>query len=218
MLVIGDSLGFTAAFPPPNAAERPGYISSIASAAVPACGLLNVVGYTAVDVENDRPDSFGLCATQASRELQELARHPNWMMVFSGGWEHLPWIAPGAAAPIPARSPEMRQTILGELVRRGNGAIAIGTRTAFVTWVCPSGVTPTRSGDYVTWYDDILRDAARAVPGALVVEPTGRVCLGGDPAAQPTPEKDAAFGGGYHPVDKRWLWQEWIGPILYANS
>lgn len=218
MLVTGDSLGFTAAFPPPTAAERPGYISRIASAAVPACGLLSVPHFTPVDVENDHPDSFGLCATQESREIAGLRARPSWMVVFSGGWEYLPWIAPGATTPFAARSPEMRQSILNELIRRANAATSIGTRTAYVAWVCPSGVTPSRAGDYANWYNDILRQAARTVPGAIVVEPTDRVCVGGDAAGQPTPEKNAAFAGGYHPADKRWLWQEWIGPILFANS
>ncbi|MBS1838292.1 MAG: hypothetical protein JST64_11435 [Actinobacteria bacterium] len=177
-----------------------------------------MAGFRPVDVEHDGPDYFGLCSTQAAREALSLANHTNWMVLFSGGWEHLPWIPPGSTTPLAARSPEMRQAILNELVRRGNAAIAVGTRTAFVAWVCPEGVTPTRSGDYVSWYDDILRDAARIVPGALVVEPTDRVCVGGNAAGPPTPEKDAAFKGGYHPEDKRWLWREWIGPILYANS
>lgn len=218
MLVVGDSLGFTAAFPPPNATERPWYLSRVDVAAVPACGLLSSAGWTAVDVENDRPDSFGLCPTQALREIGGLRRHPNWMVMFSGGWEHLPWIPPGATTPLAARSPEMRTAIFDELVRRASGALAIGTRTAFVTWVCPAGVTPTRSGDYVIWYNDILREVTRTVPGTIVIEPTDRVCVNGDAAGMPTAEKNAAFGGAYHPQDKAWLWQVWLGPVLIANS
>lgn len=218
VLVAGDSLGFTAAFPLANRAERPGYITRIDVAAVPACGLLSSASWTPVDVENDRPDSFGMCSTQAIREIGGLRKHPNWFVMFSGGWEHLPWIPPGGTTPLTARSPEMRAAILIELVRRANGATGVGTRTAFVAWVCPAGVTPTRAGDYVNWYNDILREAARIVPGAIVVEPTDRVCVGGDAAGLPTPEKNAAFGGAYHPQDKRWLWQDWIGPILLANS
>lgn len=218
VLVVGDSLGFTAAFPAPNASERPDYISRIDPAGVLACGLLSSAGYTPIDVENDRPDSFGMCWSQPIREIDGLRRKPNWMVMFSGGWEHLPWIPPGGTQPLVARSPEMRQAILYELVRRGNGAFAAGTRTAYVAWVCPAGVTPSRAGDYALWYNDILREAARAVPGAIVVEPSDRVCIGADAAGMPTPEKNAAFGGAYHPVDKRWLWRDWIGPILYANS
>lgn len=218
VLVVGDSLGFTAAFPPPNATERPWYLSRVDVAAVPACGLLSSAGWTAVDVENDRPDSFGMCPTQALREIGGLRRHPNWMVMFSGGWEHLPWIPPGATTPLAARSPEMRTAIFDELVRRASGALAIGTRTAFVTWVCPAGVTPTRAGDYVAWYNDILREVTRTVPGTIVIEPTDRVCVNGDATGMPTAEKNAAFGGAYHPQDKAWLWRVWLGPVLIANS
>lgn len=218
VLVVGDSLGFTAAFPAPNAAIRPGYIAWIQPAAVLACGLLNEAGFTPVDVEHDGPDAFGLCHSQAGLEAAGLAKHPNWMVVFSGGWEHIPWIPPGGTAPYGARSPQMRQAILAELIRRANAAAWVHARTAFVTWVCPSGVTPSRAGDYAGWYNSILREAAAAVPGAIVIEPTDRVCVGGDATGRPTAEKDAAFGGEFHPHDQRWLWQEWLGPVLYANS
>lgn len=218
MLVVGDSTGFTASFPLPNSAERPGYVTRIETAAVLSCGVLSVLGYTAVDVENDGADAFGLCHLQAQKELSGLATRPNWMVLFSGGWEHLPWLPPGATEPLPARSPELRAAILNELVRRANGAASFGTRTAFVAWACPSGVSPTRTGDYIKWYNDILSEAVGSVPGSMVVWPTERVCAGGDPAGFPTGEKNAAFADGYHPVDKRWLWQDWLGPAIHGQS
>lgn len=214
VLVVGDSTGFTASFPLPNKDDRPGYISRIESAAVLSCGLLSVSGWRADDVENDGADAFGLCGVQASKELQGLQQRPTWMVVFAGGWEHLPWFAPGAASPLPARSPELRAAMRDELLRRANGALSVGTRTAFVAWACPSGTTDTRKGEYTYWFNDLLREVAAAVPGAMVIEPTPRVCANGDSAGFPTQEKDAAFGAGYHAVDKRWLWQEWLGPAL----
>lgn len=214
VLVVGDSTGFTASFPLPNQNERPGYISRIESAAVLSCGLLSVSGWRADDVENDGADAFGLCNQQAAKELQGLQQRPTWMVVFAGGWEHLPWFAPGASAPLGARSPELRTAMRDELIRRANGAASVGTRTAFVAWACPSGTTDTRKGEYTYWFNDLLREVAAAVPGAMVIEPTARVCANGDSAGFPTAEKDAAFGAGYHAVDKRWLWQEWLGPAI----
>ena len=117
-----------------------------------------------------------------------------------------------------AREIEAGPRPLAELVRRADGAMSIGTRTAFVSWACPSGVAPTRTGDYARWYDQILREAASRARGAIVIEPTDRVCVGGDPGAAATPEKDWAFAGTQHPHDRRWLWNEWLGPILLANS
>ena len=88
-------------------------------------------------------------------------------------------------------------------------------RTAFPTWICPTGVAPSRTGDYAYWFNDILRDATHAVPGSIVIEATDRTCVNADPGGQPTAEKDAAFIE-HHPEDKRWVWQEWLGPALEA--
>lgn len=218
VLVVGDSTGFTASFPILNDLERPPYIRRIDTAAVIGCGVLHEAGYTPVDSGSDGAGGFGDCPSQASRELVGLAKRPTWMVVFSGAWEHLPWIPPGATEALPPGSPQLREAIRAQLVSRGNGARSIGTRTAFVAWACPSGVAATRTGEYARWYDQILRDAAAAVPGAIVVEPTDRVCVGGDPGGSPTAEKDAAYAGGHHPQDRRWLWNEWLGPALLANS
>jgi hypothetical protein len=218
LLVVGDSLGFTAAYPEPTAAERPGYVSRIDTAALIGCGVLYGPGWTPVDAQDEGAGALGYCDEQTAREVKALTKHPTWMVVFTGGWEHLAWIPPGGSAPLAPMSPEIRTALRDELVRRANVALAFGTRTAFVPWVCPEGVAPTRSGDYTRWYNDILREAAGAVPGAFVVEPTDRVCVGGDATAPPTIEKSLAYHGESHPQDKRWLWQEWLGPSIYGRS
>jgi hypothetical protein len=74
-------------------------------------------------------------------------------------------------------------------------------------------VAPTRTGAYAAWYNDLLREAAAAVPGAFVVEPTDRVCVGADATGAPTAEKMAAFRD-HHPSDRAWLWKEWLGPSI----
>ena len=102
MLVTGDSAGFAASFPAPGPRERPPYITRIDPAAVIGCGVLHRPGFTPVDLADEGAGGFGGCATQYRSELAGLARRPNWMVMFSGGWEHLPWIPPGdRAAPRP---------------------------------------------------------------------------------------------------------------------
>ena len=54
------------------------------------------------------------------------------------------------------------------------------------------------------------------MPGSIVIEPTDRVCEGGDANGRPTAEKDAAWGHEHHPHDGAWLWQVWLGPALWA--
>lgn len=211
ILVAGDSLGFTAAFPPPTRAELPGFIASVEPAAMIGCGVLAGTWHRAIDEAGEGAGVFD-CSGQVRAELEGLSRRPDWMVFFSGAWEHLSWVAPDGRV-LAAGSPELRATLLFELVRRASAAASVGTRTAFVAWVCPHGVAATRTGPYAHWYNAILREAAAAVPGAFVVEPTERVCVGADAGGLPTAEKLAAFRD-HHPTDRAWLWKEWIGPSV----
>jgi hypothetical protein len=211
IMVAGDSLGFTAAYPPPTRAELPGYIASVDMRAIIGCGLLVAPGYTPVDVDNEGASAFD-CSRQAEAERIGLSARPDWMVFFSGGWEHLPWITPDGRT-LEARSPQLRSDLVEQLAHRARLAHQAGVRTAFVAWVCPHDVSDKRRGEFARWYNQVLRDAAAQIPGAFVIEPTDRVCVNADAAGEPTPEKRAAFRG-HHPEDKRWLWQEWIGPIL----
>lgn len=212
VMVAGDSLGFTAAFPTPSPWELPPTIASVAMHARIGCGVLASTGARPVDThaEGASPD----CGDQARTELEGLGARPDWMVVFSGAWEHLTWNLPDGRV-MPAGSPELRHELFSNLAGRAQFAAQFGTRTAFVAWVCPTGVRPERQGTYAHWYNSILRDAARAVPGSIVIEPTDRVCVGGDAGGVPTAEKSAAFVD-HHPVDKAWTWQVWLGPALDA--
>lgn len=214
--VAGDSLGFTAAFPTPTRAQVPEYLDSeiIMKAAI-GCGVLHAAGLTPIDSEGEGAGA-GDCEIQRSGEFEALDREPEWIVYFTGGWEHLAWVDVDGTVLRP-RSPELRQRILDELVVRARTADDAGVRTAFVTWVCPHLVDADQRGDYARWYNEILREAAAEVPGAIVVEPTEKVCVGADAGGEPTPEKRAAFRD-HHPTDQAWVWGEWIGPALLAAS
>lgn len=215
LLVAGDSLGFTAAFPPPSRAELPGFIASVSPAAMIGCGVLAATGHTAIDESGEGAGAFD-CGEQTRAELEGLSARPDWMVFFSGAWEHLAWRASDGRV-LAAGSPELRSTLLFELVRRASVAASSGTRTAFVAWVCPHGVAPNRTGAYALWYNALLREAAAAVPGAYVVEPTDRVCVNADAGGAPTAEKLAAFRD-HHPTDRAWLWKTWLGPDINGRT
>ena len=214
VVVAGDSLGFTAAYPVPGPDVLPPSIRSVRMQAFIGCGVLAANGFRAHDVAEEGARSE-TCGPQLATEQAALAARADWMVFFSGGWEHLAWTAPDGRVLAP-RSPELRHELVFALVRRAEAAAAHGVRTAFVAWVCPAGVAPTRTGEYSHWYNAILRDAASRVPSAEVVEPTQRLCVGGDAGGAPTPEKAAAFTD-HHPRDQRWVWQEWLGPWLDAR-
>ncbi len=211
VMVAGDSLGFTAAYPLPTPWELPPSISSVTMHARIGCGVLASTGFRAFDAHGE--GAMGDCADQARTELEGLGPRPDWMVFFSGAWEHLDWIAPDGRT-LAAGSPALRDTIHASLLARAQLAGQLGVRTAFVTWACPTGVRPTRQGAYAHWYNAILRDVARVAFGSIVIEPTDRVCAGADAGAGPTAEKAAAFPDGHHPNDKAWLWTVWLGPAL----
>lgn len=215
LVAAGDSLGFTAAFPPPSRSELPGFIASVEPAAMIGCGVLAATGHTPIDESGEGAGAFD-CGEQTRAELQGLAARPDWMVFFSGAWEHLAWRAPDGRVLTPG-SAELRSTLLFELVRRASVAASFGTRTAFVAWVCPHGVAPSRTGAYALWYNALLREAAAAVPGAYVVEPTDRVCVNADAGGAPTAEKLAAFRD-HHPSDRAWLWGVWLGPDINGRT
>lgn len=212
VMVAGDSLGFTAAFPLPTPWELPASISSVTMYARIGCGVLSAASWMPDDVQQE--GAARDCGDQERRELEGLGQRPDWMVFFSGGWEHLGWTAPNGRV-VPARSPELRAELIGRLLHRARTAAQHGTRTAFVAWVCPTGVLPHRQGDYAHWYNGVLREVSRSVPGSIVVEATDRVCVRSDAGGAPTPEKAAAFRD-HHPVDKTWTWQVWLGPALEA--
>ena len=162
-MVAGDSLGFTAAFPIPTRDQLPGSIASIDMRAIIGCGSLAAAAFTPVDAADEGAGSFD-CSRQVEAEQIGLGVAPEWMVFFAGGWEHIAWTAPDGRT-LGARTPELRRAILDQLVQRASRAAQAGTRTAFPAWICPTGVAPNRTGDYAYWFNDILRDAARAVPG-----------------------------------------------------
>ena len=211
LMVAGDSLGFAAAYPSPSPAELPDFVASVDMRAIIGCGVLAGVGYLPIDDAGEGAGSFD-CSRQLEAEQVGLSASPDWMVFFSGGWEHIAWQHPDGRV-LGSRSAELRAVLLDQLIHRANVAAGAGTRTAFVAWVCPHGVNATRRGDYANWYNDVLREAAAAVPGSFVVEPTDRVCVGANAAGEPTEEKHAAFTD-HHVEDRRWLWQEWLGPSI----
>ena len=191
-MVAGDSLGFTAAFPPPTRDQLPGSIASIDMRAIIGCGSLAAAAFTPVDAADEGAGSFD-CSRQVEAEQIGLGVAPEWMVFFAGGWEHIAWTTPDGRT-LGARTPELRRAILDQLVQRASRAAQAGTRTAFPAWICPTGVTPNRTGDYAYWFNDILRDAARAVPGSIVVEATDRTCVNADPGGP----ADRREGRGVH--------------------
>lgn len=214
--VAGDSLGFTAAFPTPDRSQVPDYLDSeiIMKAAI-GCGVLHAAGLTPIDTDGEGAGA-GDCEIQRAGEFEALDRKPEWIVYFTGGWEHLAWVDTDGTV-LGARSPQLRQRILDELIVRADTAQDLGVRTAFVTWVCPHLVDADQRGDYARWYNEILREAAAAVPGTIVIEPTDRVCVGADAGGEPTAEKRAAFRD-HHPTDQGWVWKEWLGPALLTAS
>jgi hypothetical protein len=214
LAVFGDSLAFSSTFVSGPAQLHPAGIEVADGRGYIGCWLLSGDGWSAYEDRTlERPHP--LCAQQRQAEQIALSARPDWVVHFAGGWEGTTFIDPAGARHEP-QSPQVRAAILTELVERGNEAAAAGARIAWPAWVCPGADSWLWFADgYAHWFNDILREASRAVPGSIVIEPTERVCIGGDAAGAPTAEKDAAWEREHHPHDGAWLWQVWLGPALW---
>jgi len=230
VLVGGDSQAATIA----NNVKRgelPGYIAAVANAGVLGCGVLvRTPGWMV-----DNPARGGLvdgsyCRAKGSAEDAEiigLAAHPDWLVITSGGYEQSHSYRTPDGRMVPPDSPEIRQGVKDALGLRIARANAQGTRVALLEFACPGRKRGAPGWDEFTrasieWHNSNLREVAEAHPGTIVIPPSDRVCVGGDAAGAPTPEKAKAWGSAdrVHVTDRGqgWVWKVQIGPALWAAT
>lgn len=217
----GDSQAFNAAHPPVPRDELPHYIESVTLAGVLGCGILvRAPGWTLYDPERGGLVSGAYCQETAEvAEVQALRARPDWMVLFSGGFERPHDYRAPDGRMLRARHPDIRAAVVEHLTARIERARAAGTRTALVEWACPGiEVGDAELAEATRWHNTILREVAAAIPGTITIPPSEAVCIDGDATGRPTPAKERAWGYEVHPVDRRWLWGVQIGPALAAAS
>jgi hypothetical protein len=211
--------------------ELPDHIGVVANAGVLGCGLLvRTEGWMV-----DNPSRGGLvegsyCRGDGSAEEAErlaLSARPDWLVITSGGYEQSHAYRTPDGRMLPAHHPEIRQAIKDALELRIERANAEGTRVALLEFACP-GRLPGEPGwdeftrESIEWHNSNLREVAAAHPGTITIPPDGSVCVDGDAAGRPTPEKAEAWGtpDRVHVTDsgQAWVWQVQIGPALWAAS
>lgn len=219
VISAGDSQAFDAAHPPVPRHELPPSIDSVTLAGVLGCGILvRAPGWTMIDPDRGGRVDGSYCEETAEvAEVRALQAGADWMVVFSGGFERpFDYEAPDGRV-LPARHPEIRAAVIEHLSARVERARAHGVRTALVEWSCPGEEVGNAEMNAATrWHNDLLREVAGSIPGTITVAPSEQVCIGGDPAGEPTPEKERAWGYEVHPEDRGWLWNVQIGPVLDA--
>lgn len=221
IMTAGDSQAFKAAFPKIPRKDLPPYIESVTVAGVLGCGVLvRAPEWTMYDPARGGDVSGRYCLDTAEvAEVRALRAHPDWMVLFSGGFERPFAYKDSTGRLVPARDPRIRASIVTHLTMRIERARAAGVRTALVEWACMGEeVGDEEKAGWTRWYNAILREVADSIPGTVVIEPNARVCVNSDPTGAPTPEKEAAWGHEVHPVDLRWLWNVQLGPELLAAS
>jgi peptidoglycan/LPS O-acetylase OafA/YrhL len=217
----GDSQAFNAAHPPVPREELPPYIESVTLAGVLGCGILvRAPGWTLYDPERGGLVSGAYCRETAEvAEVEALRARPDWMVLFSGGFERPHDYRAPDGRMLPARHPDIRAAVVEHLTARVERARAAGTRTALVEWACPGiEVGDAVLAEATRWHNTILREVAASVPGTITIPPSEAVCIDGDATGRPTPDKERAWGFEVHPVDRGWLWGVQIGPALLAAS
>ena len=218
VMLIGDSLAFTADFHAPDQIEG---IASIDGRTVIGCGLLAADGWE-YDWQDEGFTVPKACERQREAERVGLTGRPDVVVLMPGAWEMLRVRSPEGEVVEP-RSPRMADVVVAALLDRARTVADAGARTAIVAWSCPGGEASDelRDPDYTRWINDVFRRAAREGRTSgldiTVIEPSAEVCVEGDPAGAPTPAKDAVTRGEFHLYDTEgatWLWDRWLAPAL----
>lgn len=226
VMVLGDSVAFTAVYYGPRSDRLPAGISSIDGRGIIGCGVLAAAGwrYPASEGGGFVAPAGGDCERQDEAEQVGLGGRPDVVVAMAGAWEFQAAQSPEGHV-VPAQSDEMRQELVAALVVRAGKAHRVGARFALVEWACPGAQTagPRREPGYIRWINDTFDAAAstarRRGYDAEVIRPTTAVCDGADPAGEPTPAKRAATDDEVHVrnVDGAWwLWSTWLAPALTA--
>jgi peptidoglycan/LPS O-acetylase OafA/YrhL len=220
VISAGDSQAAMAAHPVVRPEELPPHIAEVILAGVLGCGVLvRAPGWTLVDPVRGEVSGDYCIESAEVAEVTALESAPDWMVLFSGGFERpYPYKAPDGRV-LPARHPEIRTAVAEHLTSRIMRAHRKGVRTALVEWACPGpDVGDETLAEATRWHNAILREVAASTPGTITIPPNHDVCIDGDAAGRPTPEKDRAWGYEVHPVDRAWLWDVHLGRALLEAS
>lgn len=221
IMTAGDSQAFKAAHPKIARSRLPPYIESVTVAGVLGCGILvRAPEWTMYDPARGGDVSGAYCVDTAEvAEIEALRASPDWMVLFSGGFERPFGYKDRDGRLVPARDPELRASIVEHLTSRIERARTAGTRTALVEWACMGEeVGDEEKAGWTRWHNAILAEVAASIPGTLLLKPNANVCVDADPLGAPTPAKERAWGYEVHPVDLEWLWNVQLGPELLAAS
>ena len=224
VLVVGDSIAFTAVFNSPP--DPPEGIDAIIGAGVIGCGMLAGEGYEwRQRADGEFAEANPTCREGLLVEAEHLAREPDVVLQMFGAWEVDDIRSPDGEV-IRSQTDRMTELLGGAIVDRARAAGSVGARTVLTPWVCPGpeAYTAGRTTEYITWFNDTLALAAAAGReeglDVQVLDVPPAVCTGGDPTAQPTDAKDEAMAGEVHvdgPEGGRWLWYEWLAPAIVAS-
>ena len=230
VMVTGDSVGFTAVLnlPEPDVLASIG-LGRVDSRAILGCGVLAGDGYEYPDPDTGAfaPAADGVCVRdQRAGETNGLFSEPDVVLSMPGAWEATDVRAPDGRV-VAARSPEMADLLVAEILERARTAAEAGARTVLLQWSCPgrNAAPERRDPDFTRWFNGDVLERAREEGTAegldlSILEPNDAVCEDGDPLGRPTAAKDEALANELHVTDEAggaWAWTTWLGPPLVAG-
>lgn len=230
VMVTGDSIGFTAALnlPDDDVLASIG-LGRVEGRAILGCGVLAGDGYEYPDADRGdfQPAADGICERdQRAGEANGLLAEPDVVLSMPGAWEATDVRSPTGRV-VPARSDEMADLLVAEILERARTADEAGARTVLLQWSCPgrNSAPERRDPDFTRWFNRDVLDRAAEEGGAEgldlgILEPTAAVCEDGDPLGRPTAAKDEALADELHVTDRKggaWAWTTWLGPPLVRD-
>lgn len=223
VMVIGDSQAYTAGRYAPTGTRLPNGLASVDTRGVVGCGIVSGSGYDYYRNDGWMAAVRGGCDGQLDVEEVGLQGRPDVVVMMPGAWDHEAVRGPDGTV-YPSRSPKLADLLVDRLVARATAAHAVGAQFVMVAWACPGPDQPPARRDpkYIDWINHVLDRAAKAATrdygvDAWVLLPPDSVCVGGDPAGEPTDARLAATPDGMHVEEDLgglWYWSEWIAPGL----
>ena len=217
MLLTGDSIAFTLAFPGPP--RRDEDLIWVRSATKIGCGLLTGVIYS----DGVRGANQDKCGDWPQKFAQRRdASHPDVAAMLMGGWEIYDREVHGKR--YHASTPAMENLLRTQLDRAAKILTRDGARLVLFTAPCFDvrdrklgtwGESERADPSRLVWLNGVLRRYAADRPGVDVIDLAGYLCPNGRPRREIHGVQVLSDGEHYTFEGARLVWR-WLAPQLHA--
>ncbi len=221
--VVGDSVGFDLYYRAGGRTLPTSVLLPVGGAGRIGCAVLSTdPQYLVLGSSGFARPGDGHCATEVPAvEADVMSRGVEVVIWQIGGWETKTF-RDGRGRVLRARSADLRDALVAEVLRRIDGWTARGVRWVLLPeWACvgPASDAAHRDPAFTTFVRSVLDRVVAARRATAAIAPTPpQVCVGGDPRGVATREHRIARDQAFHWIDgpsgAAWGWSQWFAPAV----